>query len=177
MRRCLWGKRDAPSTLNGIEFVQRPASGATIIDINVWENDGAERLERFLSRFLIDCAGESALIADIRCPDDDNEFPFSGLEHPWTRRRQIIGELSAAHIRNFRLNWFNAHYALLCVGGDISTSDEYAHKASRLCPDAALKKRLIRAYIAGETLEGYTLGIAGAHPEILTQLMQAFSGE
>ena len=33
----------------------------------------------------------------------------------------------------------------------------------KLCPDAALRRRLIRVYIAGDESEGYTLGIAGGH--------------
>lgn len=126
---------------------------------------------------MSDCAGTSSvLIADVRCPTDENEFPFSSIVHPVKKKRQIIGELPVPFAQNLRLNWFESHYTLLCVGDSVSTSDEYAGKVIGLCPDVALKKRLIRAYIAGEDIEGYTLGITGAHPEILSQLKEAISG-
>ena len=157
-------------------MIQRPISAATIIDIRVRDSDRVERLERFLARFLSDCAGTSALIVDIRSLADDNAFPFASLEHPVKRRRQTIGELPIAFAQDLRLNWFESHYTMLCIGDHISTSDEYAKEASRMAPLGALRKGLIRAYIAGEEIEGYTLGIAGAHPEILSQLKEAISG-
>ena len=118
----------------------------------------------------------SVLIADVRCPTDENEFPFSSIVHPVKRKRQIVGELPVPFAQNLRLNWFESHYTLLCVGDSVSTSDEYTKEASRFAPEGALRKGLIRAYIAGEEIEGYILGIAGAHPEILSQLKEAISG-
>lgn len=170
-----WSKKDARGEVNGIGCVQRCNPVSTRIDIRVGESDSTERLERFFSRFLSHCAESSTLIADVRGYADRDEFPLSIIEHPLERRRQIIGELPVAAAQSLRLNWFDAHYALFCVGGRISTSYEYAMKARRMLPDAALNRRLISAYVAGEEIEGYTLGIMGAHPEILPQLMKALS--
>lgn len=155
--------------------MQRCNPVSTVIDIQVGKSDSTEKLEQFLSCFLFRYAESSTLIVDVRGYTDRNEFPLSIIEHPLERRRQVIGELPIASVQSLRLNWFDAHYALFCVGGRISTSYEYAKKARRLLPDAALNRRLISAYVAGEEIEGYTLGIMGAHPEILPQLMRVLS--
>ena len=89
----------------------------------------------------------------------------------------MIGELPAALVQNLRLNWFESHYTMICVGDCILTADEYVKKARRLCPDTAMKRGLIRAYVAGAENEGYVLGLRGKHPEILTELKSAISGE
>lgn len=111
--------------------MQRCSSVATIIDIQIGESDRIERLEQFFAHFLARCAESSTLIADVRGHADWNAFPLSIVEHPLERRRQIIGELPIASIRSLRLNWFDAHYALFCVGGSISTAYAYAEKARR----------------------------------------------
>ena len=155
--------------------MQHCSSVATIIDIQIGESDRIERLEQFFAQFLARCAESSTLIADVRGHADWNAFPLSIIEHPLERRRQIIGELPIASIRSLRLNWFDAHYALFCVGGSISTTYAYAEKARRMSPVAALKRGLIPAYVAGDETEAYALGIMGTHPEILPQLMKALS--
>ena len=174
--RRFWGEKGPRGEVNGVEYVLRSDSAVTIIDIRVGGSDSTAKLERFFSRFLSACAETSVLIADVRGLEDENAFPLASLEHPVKRRRQIIGELPISSVQNLRLNWFDSHYTLLCIGNSISTSDEYTKEASRLCPDAALRRRLIRAYIAGDESEGYTLGIAGVHPEILPQLKEVISG-
>lgn len=162
--------------MNGVEFVQSSDSVATIIDIRVGESDSTEKLERFFSRFLSGCAETSSvLIADVRGLEDEKVFPFASLEHPMKMRRQIIGELPITFAQNLHLNWFESHYTMLCIGDSISNSYEYTKEVCRLTPEGALRKRLIRACIAGEEIEGYTLGISGAHPEILSQLKEAIS--
>ena len=103
-------------------------------------------------------------------------FPFASLKHPVKRRRQTIGELPITFAQNLHLNWFEPRYMMLCIGDSISTSYEYTKGVCRLTPEGALRKRLIRACIAGEEIEGYTLGISGAHPEVLSQLKEAISG-
>lgn len=139
--------------------------------------DSTEKIEWFFSHFLSDSAEPSSvLIADVLDLEDENAFPFASLEHPVKRRRQTIGELPIAFAQELRLNWFESHYTTFCIGDSISTSDAYTKEAIRLGPEGALRKGLIRAYIAGEELEGYTLGIAGAHSEILSQLKEAISG-
>ncbi len=171
--RRFWGWEAFRVEEKGIELIQRPISAATLIDIRAGDSDRVERLEHFLARFLSDCAGTSALIVDIRSLADEDAFPLASLEHPVKRRGRIIGELPVRFAQKLRLNWFESHYTLLCVGDRISTSDAYAKQALRLSPEGALRKGLIRAYIAGEEIEGYTFGITGMHPEILSQLKEA----
>ena len=146
---------------------------ATIIHICPYETNYIEKLERLFSRFLADYAGTSMLIADIWCADDENDFPFSCMEHPVNWKNRRIGEIPVSLMEKLCANWFISRCTLFCVAGTVSTSLEYAEKARKLCPGKALRRRLIRAYVGGDDTEGYSIGVLGAHPEMLMQLKKA----